>query len=71
MKLPEAERRELVHSLELTPEAGPDLDDDDGFDMYPARKAELERRIADIDNAVAKGLSPAEVMTQVRAGFGW
>jgi|GEM_PF-445503 len=72
MKLPEAERRELVRSLEVTLEAVPDLDDDDDdFDMHPAWRAELERRIADIDNGVTKGLSPAEVMTQVRARFGW
>jgi hypothetical protein len=34
-------------------------------------RGELEQRIADIDSGVTRGLSPAEVMAQVRGRFGW
>jgi putative addiction module component (TIGR02574 family) len=67
LKLPMQERRELVRSLEGT------LDDvdDDSFDLHPSWRAELEQRVSDIDNGVAKGMTPAEMMAQVRARFGW
>jgi putative addiction module component (TIGR02574 family) len=67
MKLPVQERRELVRSLEGSLD---DLDDD-AFDLHPAWRLEIEQRIADIDSGVAKGVTPAEMMAQVRARLGW
>lgn len=65
MKLPDEERRQLVASLQDS------LDDDDDFELEPAYAAELEKRIAAIENGTATLLSLDEVRARMRARFGW
>lgn len=65
MKLPEKERLELALSLQES------VDESDDFELHPAWRDELARRIDAIDNGTSKGRPAAEAIAEIRARFGW
>ena len=71
MKLSEDERRQLVASLQSSLDDDEEEDGGGGGALHPAWDAELERRIAAVENGTAQGRPAAEVFADIRKQFGW
>lgn len=69
LELSKPEREQFARELFTVSEEVAEIDGAD--DMAPEFTAEIKRRIADIDNGVTKGMTPAQVMASVNARFGW